>query len=194
MRPRNLALSMLALAAAVAGTPAAAQLQAEDASLVPLFLRTCTNPAMNAEALLSGVTGSAEWQEVPAPTVVLKALEKVPSKQTTSVFRKPTSVREWTRTVNGRDVRLVIAQLPAKNVYRNVCALFAPDIKNAMPYFDVFRDGMKAISLSGKSTDLPHYVEYGGRLADRRRAHADMYSRTQAMTTPRTMHMAIAFE
>jgi hypothetical protein len=194
MRRASLALPMIAFAAVFAGSPAAAELQAEDASLVPLFLQTCTSSTMNAEALLSGVTGSSEWQEVPAPTVDLKALEKVPSTLTTGAFRKPTSVREWKRTVSGRDVRLVIAQLPAKNVYHNVCALFAPDIKNAMPYFDAFRDGMKAISLSGKSTDLPHYVEYGGRLADRRRAHADMYSRTQAMTTPRTMHMAIVFE
>ena len=194
MRRASLALPMIAFAAVFAGSPAAAELQAEDASLVPLFLQTCTSSTMNAEALLSGVTGSSEWQEVAAPTVDLKALEKVPSTLTTGAFRKPAAVREWTRTVGGRDVRLVIAQLPEKSVYRNVCALFAPDIKNAMPYFDTFRDGMKAISLSGKSTDLPHYVEYGGRLADRRRAHADMYSRTQAMATPRTMHMAIVFE
>jgi hypothetical protein len=194
MRRTKRAFAIIGFAAVLAGTPAAAELQMEDASLVPLFLQSCTNPEMNATAVLSVVTGSADWKEVPAPTVDLKALEKVPSKLTTAAFRKPVSVREWQRMVNGRDVRLVIAELPARNVYRHVCALFAPDIKNAMPYFDSFRDGMKAISLSGKSTDLPHYVEFGGRLTDRRRAHADMYSRTQAMPTPRTMHMAIIFE
>jgi hypothetical protein len=194
MRPIRLALATVALVLALGPAPAAAELQPEDASLVPLFLATCTRPDMNAEAILAGVTGSPEWTEVASPTVDLRALEQVPSRLTGGIFRRPDSVRLWQRNVNGRELTLVIAALPERNVYRHACVLFAPDIRNAMPYFDAFEDGMEAIDLSGRSTDLPHYQEYGNRLVDRRRAHADIFSRSQALSTPRTMHMAIVYE
>ena len=189
----NLAFAVIATASFLAA-PAAAELQAEDASLVPLFLATCTRPDMSADAILAAVTGSSEWTEVASPTIDLRGLGEVPSRLTTGVFRRDATLREWTRTVNGRQLTLVIADLPERSVYRHVCALFAPDIRNAMPYFDAFRDGMRAISLSGKSTDLPHYLEFGGRLEDRRRAHADIFSRSRAASTPRTMHLAIVYE
>jgi|GEM_PF-2557546 len=194
MRAIKLAMTAAVTALALAASPAAAELQAEDSGLVPLFLQTCTRPDMDSSAILAGVTGSSEWKEVASPSVDLRALEQVPSRLTTSVFRRPDRVRAWQRVVNGRQLTLVIADLPERNVYRHVCALFAPDIQNAWPYFDAFRDGMKAISLSGKSTDLPHYLEYGGRLADRRRAHADIFSRSRALSTPRTMHLVIVYE
>ena len=194
MRPIRLALGAAALASVLGASPAAAELEAEDDSLVPLFLQTCTRPDMDSNAILAGVTRSSEWNEAASPSVDLRALEQVPSRLTTGVFRRPDLVRQWQRMVNGRQLTLVIAELPERNVYRHVCVLFAPDIRSAMPYFDAFKQGMKAISLSGKSTDLPHYLEYGGRLVDRRQAHADIFSRSRALATPRTMHFAIAYE
>jgi len=166
----------------------------EDATLVPLFAETCTRGGVNADAILAGVTGSTDWTEVAAPTVNLRGLEQVPSRLMTSALRRPESVRQWRRTVNGRELTLVIARLPDRGAYRHVCALFAPDIRYGWPYFDAFEEAMEGISLSGKSNDLPHYTEYGGRLADRRRAHADLFGRSRAMATPRTMHLAIAYE
>ena len=187
-------LVLAAVAFALAPASASAELQPEDPSLVPLFLETCTRPDMDAEAILANVTGSADWTEVASPTVDLRALEQVPSRLTGGIFRRPDSVREWQRTVNGRQLTLVIAALPERNVYRHACVLLASDIRNAMPYLDAFEDGMEAIDLSGQSTDLPHYQEYGNRLADRRRAHADIFSRSRGLATPRTMHMAIVYE
>ena len=194
MRSLNLACLPLAVALAFASAPAAAQLQPEDASLVPLFLETCTRDGVNAEAILAAVTSSPEWTEVPSPTVDVRALGQVPSRLMGGVFRRTDSLRQWHRTVNGRELTLVIATLPARSVYRHLCALFAPNIRNAIPYLEAMRDGMRAVSLSGRSTDLPHYQEYGNRLADRRRAHADIFSRSRALPTPRTMHLAIVFE
>jgi hypothetical protein len=191
MKPTFLAA---AIGLALTATPAAADLQPEDAGLVPLFVQTCTRPDMNADAILAAVTGSSDWTEVSSPDVDLPALEQVPSRLTTSVFRHADSVRQWQRTVNGRQVTLVIAALPARNVYRHACVLFAPDIRNAMPYLEAMREGMRAIGLSGRSTDLPHYQEYGGRLADRRRAHADIFSRSRAVSAPHAMHLAIVYE
>ena len=194
MQLTRLSLATLALLLALGSSPAAAELQPEDATLVPLFLETCTRPDMNAEAILASVTASSDWTEVSVPTVDLAALGQVPSLQPISIFRRHDSVREWHRTVNGRQLTLVIAALPERSRYRHACVLFAPDIRNAMPYFDAFKDGMRAINLSGRSTDLPHYLEYGGRLADQRQAHADIFSRTSAVSTSNTMHIAIAYE
>jgi hypothetical protein len=194
MKSMKPALLAVALAFALAPAPATADLQPEDAGLVPLFLQTCTRPDMNAEAILVGVAGTPDWIEVSIPDVDLPALEQVPSRLTTGVFHRADSVRQWQRTVNGRQVMLVIAALPARNVYRHACVLFAPDIRNAMPYLEAMREGMRAIGLSGRSTDLPHYQEYGGRLADRRRAHADIFSRSRAVSVPQAMHLAIVYE
>jgi len=194
MKKMKSALLAFALAFALAPAPAAAELQPEDAGLVPLFLQTCTRPDMNAETILAGVTGSPDWIEVATPDVNLRALEQVPSRLTTDVFRRADSVRQWQRNVNGRQLTLVIAAWPARNVYRHACVLFAPDIRNAMPYLEAMRDGMRAIGLSGRSTDLPHYQEYGGRLADRRRAHADIFSRSRAVSAPNAMHLAIVYD
>ena len=194
MKPMKPALLAFALAFALAPAPAAADLQPEDAGLVPLFVQTCTRPDMNADAILAAVAGSPDWTEVPAPDVNLAALEQVPSRLTTGVFHRADSVRQWQRTVNGRQLTLVIAALPARNVYRHACVLFAPDIRNAIPYLDAMEAGVRVIGLSGRSTDIPHYQEYGGRLADRRRAHADIFSRSRAVSAPHAMHLAIVYE
>lgn len=187
-------LIWLPLALVLVSPPASAEVQAEDPSIVPLFHELCTSGGVNAGATLARVAADGDWSEASAPSVDLRALEQVPSRLTTGVFRRSESVRQWQRTVNGRQLTLVVATLPERSVYRHVCALFAPDIRNAMPYFEAFRDGMRAIGLSGRSNDLPHYTEYGGRLTDRRRAHADMFSRSRAVQTPRTMHLVIVYE
>ena len=191
---RTLRAAWFAAVVAFTAAPAAAELQPEDASLVPLFLQTCTRPDMNADAILAGVTGSTEWTEVATPTVDLRGLEQVPSRLMGSALRRVDTVREWQRTVNGREVRLVIAELPERSAYHHACVLFAPDIRNAMPYFDAFEEGVRAIGLRAQSTDLPHYQEYGGRLADRRRAHADIFSRSRAVSASGTMHLSIVYE
>lgn len=191
MKPAFLAASM---ALALTASSAAAQLQPEDAGLVPLFLQTCIRPDMSAEAILAAVTASSDWTEVSSPDVDLPALEQVPSRLMAGAFRRADSVRQWRRTVNGRQLTLVIAALPERNHYRHACVLFAPDIRNAMPYLEPMRDGMRTIGLSGRSTDLPHYQEYGGRLTDQRRAHADIFSRSRAVSAPHAMHLAIVYE
>jgi len=183
-----------ALALALGASPAAAQLQPEDAGLVPLFLQTCTNAEMNADATLAAVTGAADWVETTPATVDVTQLDQVPSTQMSGAYRRPEAVREWHRTVNGRTLILVIARLPERNRYRHVCALFAPDIRNAMPYLDAMGEGMRAVGLSGRSTDLPHFREYGGRFSGNRRAHAEIFSRSRATPVQRSMHLVIAYE
>jgi hypothetical protein len=174
--------------------PASAELVAEDASLVPLFAETCTRGGVNAEAILQGMAGSPDWTEVTPPTVDLRALEEVPSRLMGGALRRAESTRQWRRTMNGREVILAVATFAERNAYHHACVLFAADIRNAMPYLDAMDDAMRAIDLSGKSTDLPHYREYGNRLADGREAHADIFSRSRALETPRTMHLSIVFE
>jgi len=185
--------AFVAMACLVAA-PAAAELQPEDASLVPLFLETCTTPDMSDVAIFGGVATSTDWTESQTISVDLEAIEQVPSRLTGGTFSRAESVREWHRTVNGRELVLVIASFPERSRYRHGCVLFAPDIRNALPYLEPFREGMRSIGLSGRSTDLPHFQEYGGRLADGRRAHADIFSRSRASSVPHTMQLAIIYE
>jgi hypothetical protein len=182
------------LALMLSASPAAAQLQPEDAGLVPLFLQTCISPEMNADATLAAIAGSADWVETTPTTVDVTQLDQVPSTQMSGAYRRPETVREWHRSVNGRTLTLVVASLPERNRYRHVCALFAPDIRNAMPYLEAMDEGMRTVGLSGRSTDLPHFREYGGRLSGNRRAHADIFSRSRATSAQRSMHLVIAYE
>jgi hypothetical protein len=191
---RRIALATAGLVLALAAQPAAAQQEPEDPSIVPLFVQTCTRPGMDAEEILAGVTSSPEWVETASATVDLWGLEQVPSRLMTSALKRPGTVSQWHRAVNGRELTLVIATMEERSFWHHVCVLFAPEIRSAWPYFDAFEEGMDAIGLSAKSTDLPHYKEFGGRLADRRQAHADIFSRSRAVTTPRTMHLSIVFE
>jgi hypothetical protein len=187
-------LAVAGFAIAVAAPPAAAQREPEDPSIVPLFMQTCTRPGMDADAILAGVTNSPDWVEVASPTVDLRGLEQIPSRLMTSALRRTGTTRQWHRTVNGRELTLVVASMEERSFWHHVCILLAPDIRSAWPYFDTFENGMEAIGLSAKSTDLPHYKEFGGRLADKRQAHADIFSRSRAVTTPETMHLSIVFE
>lgn len=184
-----------AAALTVLTCPAAAQ-QADDESLVPLFLETCTRGGVNGEAILAGIPTAGNWSELPEPTVEISALAQVPGGAAQAdVFRGAESVRQWQRDVNGRRVSVVFATFPETGRYRHVCALIVPDVRNAGPYFSSMREGIESLGLSGRSTDLPHFQEYAGRLADRRRARADIFSRSRVVAGARSMmHMYIAFE
>jgi hypothetical protein len=192
----TLRLLSLAFAALLAAFPSfAAAQQAEDSTLVSLFLQTCTRGEVNADAILAGVSDAGDWIEIPNPTVNVRALAQVPSQTVLrGAFPQPESVRQWQRTWNGRQVTLAFATFPERNAHRYVCMILVPDIRNAIPYLTAMREGMRSIGLSARSTDLPHYQEYAGRLSDRRRARADIFSRSQAVTERNTMHLYIAFE
>jgi hypothetical protein len=190
----NRTLTLFAVATAILTTlPSAAAAQpGEDETLVPLFLETCTRGGVHADSIIAGI--SAEWTEVSTPNVELAGLAQVPGNGAQVDVRQPQSVRQWQRAWKDRQVSLVFATLPEGRTHRYVCAILVPDVRNAGPYLRPMAEGMQGLGLSGRSTDLPHFQEYAGRLPDRRRARGDIFSRSRAVEARGTMHMYIAFE
>lgn len=181
----------LVLAAALA-SPAAAAI-ADDTAMVPLFVQACTAGAPTAEAIEARMNADGAWQRLTDTDLAADEFGTVRSMQPIGDFKKPAGYTQWRRTVDGKEVRVVLASFAGKGRYKTLCALLVPDVKNMFPYLDGFDDAMKAAGLKGKSTDLPHYREYSGKLADGRKARGDIFSRTRVLQPGDNMHMYIAF-
>lgn len=190
MKKRTAALVLAALA--LAASPAAAEIP-DDTVMVPLFMATCATGEITFEARRAAIEGDSQWTEIPAADLDMARLGQVPAQVPVGHFTRPATVRQWRRTVDGKEVRAVLATY-ARGNYPNVCAIIVPGVANAMGYMSGFRAALRPLGLSGRSTDLPHYQEYSGRLADRRKARADIFSRTRIRGGGDNMHMYIAFE
>jgi hypothetical protein len=184
---------MIAAAVAVASAATAAP-PPVDPSVLPLFQKTCISGELTRAGLEAAIVANGGWTADPAPPPNFDQLGTVKSLSPIYDFKKPENVKSWSRTVDGKVVRVVLADYPPKkSAYTTVCALLVPNVKNGMAYFDGVRDLMKSVGLKGKSTDLPHYVEFSGKLADGRKARGDLFSRSQVTGERETMHIYIAF-
>jgi hypothetical protein len=188
MPRRRYAGALLALICVT--SPAAAQ---TEFPVVPLFMETCASGDLTADAREAAVAANPEWISVDGADVRVREFQRVPSIEPVFGLEKPTSVKQWRRTWNGKDTRAVIVRYADKNRYRALCAVIIPDVDNAMPYIGDFRRALKPLGLNGKSTDLPHYQEYSGRLQNGRRSRADIYSRSTAVVGGKNMHLYIAY-
>jgi hypothetical protein len=186
---RALILAGLALAPLA---PAAAAIE-DDTVTVPLFVEACATGTPSAEAIEARMNADSAWQRLTDTDLAADEFGTVKSMQPIGDFKKPAGYKQWRRTVDGKVVRIVLASFEGKGRYKTLCALLVPDVKNALPYLDPFDDAMKALGLGGKSTDIPHYREYSGRLADGRKARGDIFSRTRVLEPGDNMHMYLAF-
>ena len=182
----GLALAAMSPASLRADVPA-------DTVMVPLFVESCTAGELTAEAIEARLAANAAWMRLPDQDLAAAEFGTVKSQVPVTDFKKPTGYRQWRRTVDGKEVRAVLVSFGEKNRYRTLCALLVPDVRNALPYWDGFRDAMKALGLKGKSTDLPHYQEFSGRMADGRKARGDIFSRSRVLGRGDDMHMYVAF-
>lgn len=180
------ALAALMLSPAGAAIP-------DDTVMAPLFAETCTSGTLSAEAIEARLNSNAMWMKLTDQDLAADEFGTVKSMQPIGDFKKPAAYQQWRRTVDGKQVRAVLVSFEGKGRYKTLCALLVPDVKAAFPYFDGFEDAMKALGLKGKSTDLPHYQEYSGKLADGRKARGDIFSRTRVLQPGNNMHMYIAF-
>lgn len=189
---RSLKLAAFAALASALSTPSSAVAEiVDDTIMVSVFAQACLTGELTLEGRRAAIE-AAGWTELPADGVQMNRLGEVPSIERVSDFTRPGSVRQWQRNVDGKEVRAVLATYE-RGRYANVCAVVVPDVRNALPYLQPFEDAVEGVGLSGRSTDIPHYQEYSGRLADRRRARADIFSRTSIVATRNAMHMYIAF-
>lgn len=193
MNTRLLALSCAAVLAA-APRVAAAQ-QPDDPSLVSLFVETCARGDVIADAIVARIAETADWVEAPGSSIDLVQMAQVPGNSIPDIaFSQPESVRQWQRTWNGRQLTLVFATFPVGAAHRNVCAIIAPETRNAAPYFAPLAEAMRPIGLSPRVTNIPHHQEYSGRLRDMRRARAEIFSRSRTLPGRNIMHLYIGFD
>lgn len=186
------ALGPVAGLAAMAASPAAAAI-ADDNVMVPLFVQACATGSPSAGSIEARMNSDSAWTRLTDTDLAADEFGTVKSMQPIGDFKKPAGYTQWRRSVDGKEVRVVLASFAGKGRYKTLCALLVPDVKNMFPYLDGFDDAMKAVGLKGKSTDLPHYREYSGKLADGRKARGDIFSRTRVLQPGDNMHMYIAF-
>ena len=190
---RTLYLAGCAALWAACASPAAAEVKAEYPSVVAEFLKTCVVGELSAAAREAEFASDAAWaSESPDVDVskfgISRAIER------NFDYSKPESVKQWSRVIDGVKVRAVLATFPAKRRYPALCAFVVPDVKVGWPYNDAFELGVKTIGLKGKSTDLPHYFEYSGKVgSEKRPVRAEIFGRTQAVADKGAMHLYVAF-
>jgi hypothetical protein len=181
---------LAALAAAPFALAPASAAIVPDTAMVPLFVEACTAGTPGAEAIEARMDSDGAWTRVADTDLAVEEFGATEGQMTE--FRKPTGYKQWRRSVDGKEVRVVLASFGEKARYRTICALLVPDVKNALPYWDNFRDAMKTVGLKGKSVNLVHFQEFSGKLADGRKARGEMFSRSGVLAD-KSMHMYIAF-
>jgi hypothetical protein len=175
----------------LAANPAVAEPKAEYPSLIGEFLKACAEgeltPSAREAALATNGWTKSEVTVDPKSLNISGAIEK------NFDFAKPLTINQWTKTIDGAAMTAVVATYPEKRRYPALCAVIAPDVKQGWTYSDAMREGMKALGIKGKSTDLPHYFEYASKLANGRPARAELFARSQALGRQKAMHLYLAF-
>ncbi len=185
------ALGFAALSA-ISASPAAAELKAEYPNVVAEFLEICVAGELSLAAREAAFATDPAWTP-ESPDIDVPKLGISRAIDRNFDYSKPTSTKQWSRTIDGVKVRAVLATFPAKRRYPTICAFVVPNVKAGWPYDDAFETGVKAIGLRGKSTDLPHYFEYSGKVGGKRPVRAELFGRTQAVPDKGAMHLYIAF-
>jgi hypothetical protein len=184
--------AFLLAAALLAPATASAQQPPEYPGVVPAFLKACVEGTLTVDAREAAIV--ADGWTAQSPTVEVKNFNISGAIDKNFDFSKPTGVKEWTRTIDGVPVRLVLASFPEKRRYPALCGVVTGPVKGGWPYDDAFEAGVKAIGLKGKSTDLPHYFEYSGKVdGGAHPVRAELSGRTRVVTDKDAMHLYIAF-
>lgn len=182
-------LAAMAVAACLAQA-APAQPPTADPGIVPLFEEACVKGGLSLAAREAAMA-SGGWEAMPAEGLKPKLLDRNPNNYD---FAKPETVRQWKRSVDGKEVRTLLATYRGKGAYPVACALLVPDVQYSWPYWEAFGALLKPLGIKGKETDLPHYRGYSGKLADGRKARASINSRSAVEpASKKLMHLLIAF-
>ena len=170
-----------------------AQRAPEYPGAVPEFLKACVNGELSVTARETIIAADGGWTAETA-NVAVENFSISGAIDRNFDFSKPLSVKQWSRTVDGAPMRLVLATFPEKRRYPVLCALIVPSVQHGWPYDDAFEAGVKAIGLKGKSTDLPHYFEYSGKVdGGKHPVRAEVSGRTRVVPDKNAMHLYIAF-
>ena len=192
MNIRKLLLGLMGVISSAA--PAHAELVVEHPSVVPMFEKACLEGELTTVAREAAIALDAGWVKEPRVEIDVQALGISKAIERNFDYSKPVSAMQWTRKVDGKLLRLVLATFPNKRRYPAICAITVPGVKAGWPYNDAFGTAVKAIGLKGKSTDLPHYFEYSGKIGiEKHPVRAEIFGRSQAAPEEDTLHLYVAF-
>jgi hypothetical protein len=184
----KIAAALLAIAAVAAptalpaqGTPAKVK-KVDDVEIGAAFIDTCVRPAPSREAVRAAIAAQGSWTPAPLPSDFGLVKGAAPSR-----------IDSWTRTIDGRDVLLVLIEDDASKGLKTNCAFVLRDRREAMWYFRSVSDKLKAFGLKLKEQDIPHYRIHRGKFANGQPGTVELRSRSAGLSGKDVIHLAIAF-
>lgn len=193
MRFRQPWFAVAAAVVASATAATAAPKVAEYPDAVGAFERACLSGELSMEARESAAAAEG-WAAHDNDELNISAFGISRAIEKNFDFSKPDVVRSFEKTINGQSAVLVLAGYPEKRRYQTLCALVMRDVDNAFTYSDSLKAAFKALGISGKSVDLPHYFEWAGKVgAGKNPVRGEIFTRSQVFGGYRDMHMYVAF-
>ena len=172
----------LTLAAAVIADPAAAAKKVDDVEIGGAFIETCVRPAPDRAAVRAGIAADPAWVQVPLPAG-FGLVEDA----------EPTRMESWARTIDGREVLLVLIEDDDSKGLKTNCAFVIRDERSAMWYFRSVSDKLKTFGLKLKEQDIPHFRVHRGKFSNGARGEVVLRSKSAALPGKDVLHLAIAF-
>lgn len=174
-------LGLLAAAAALLPAQVSAK-PTDDALIGAAFIDTCVRKAPDSAAIRAGIEADPLWVKTPVPAEFgLKPKAKAPV------------IDAWARTVDGKEVLLVLISEPKSKGLQNNCAFVVRDERSAMWYFRSVSDHLKEFGMKLNQQDIPHWRYHKGKFANGQRGEVELRSKSAALPGKDILHLAIAF-
>jgi hypothetical protein len=154
----------------------------DDVEIGAAFIDTCVRPAPSRQAVRAAIAAQRSWAPAPLPSDFGLVKGAAPSR-----------IDSWTRTIDGREVLLVLIENDASKGLKTNCAFVLRDHRTAMWYFRSVSDKLKAFGLKLKEQDIPHYRIHRGTFANGQKGEVELRSRSAGLSGKDVLHLAIAF-
>ncbi|MBL0114503.1 MAG: hypothetical protein IPP45_03170 [Sphingomonadales bacterium] len=161
---RSLTVAIVAVGLLGTSTAGAQDNRGSGKAVVDAFATFCLENNASLEAIAARADVSSGWTATAFPSDIST--------------KDRDFMRAWTSSIDGFKFELFLARYPTFKKMGSVCLLRAVGPENFYPYFDHFKDRMKAAGLGGKEVNIPHLYRASGKLADGRQANAILNTRT----------------
>ena len=176
----RIALSLVA--GSLLAAPLAAAKPTDDALIGAAFIDTCVRKAPDSAAIRAGIEADRLWVKTQVPADFrLKPKAKAPV------------IDAWNRTIDGREVLLVLIAEPQSKGLQNNCAFVVRDERSAMWYFRSVSDHLKAFGMKLNQQDIPHWRYHKGKFANGQKGEVELRSKSAALPGKNILHLAIAY-
>ena len=148
-------------------------------AVVSAFEKYCFSQPYTVAEITAGLSRDSSLREIALPAdFIVKDLGENQS---------------WSLTIDGKLFQLIVIRRLGFKKSGIQCFLRTEESKGTIfPYFDFFRERMKANGLSGRETDLPAYYRASGKVADGRKVDARIITRGAWPTTSTIRYTTMA--